>query len=334
MQTYNWGVLGPGSIANTFAEAMKLSGRGKITAVASRSLERARVFADKYQISTVYSDYKALLNDANVDIIYIATPHSFHFEQAKLCLEAGKHVLVEKPCTVSAEQMQYLVELAEANNVLLQEGVWSRFMPVLSQVKSLIQEGAISDIQYIQSNIGFAFQNRAEPKQRLARPELAGGALLDLGIYSITLSQFFLEQHPSSITSQGKLTDLGVDECELVNLSYSTGQYAQFTSSMSAHASNTMHIVGSQGYVILPHNFWDADRAYFYEHDKCVQTIEIPHAANGFEYEIEEVMNCIEQGKLCSDLMSHKDSISVLQVMDEIRSQLGVKYPDNIIQAG
>lgn len=332
MTIINWGVLGPGSIANTFATAMKVSRRGKISAVASRSQERAKGFAEKYAIENIYTDYRGLLNDPNVDVIYIATPHSFHFEQAKKCLEAGKHVLVEKPCTVNAAQMQHLVDLAKANNVLLQEGVWSRFMPVLSQVKTLINQGEIGDIQYIQSSIGFAFQNRAEPKERLAKPELAGGALLDLGIYSISLSQFFLEEHPSSIHCVGKLTEQLVDDHELVNLCYDSGRYSQFTSSMSAHASNAMHIVGSDGYIILPHCFWDTNAAYVYKDDKCVQTIEVPHTANGFEYEIEEVMNCIDQGKLCSELMTHQDSISTLQVMDDLRAQLGVIYPESIEQ--
>ncbi|WP_289031742.1 Gfo/Idh/MocA family oxidoreductase [uncultured Paraglaciecola sp.] len=333
MRMINWGVLGPGAIANTFATAMKVSPKGKITAVASRSQERAEAFAKQYDIDNIYTNYEALLNDPSIDVIYIATPHSFHFEKAKQCLQAGKHVLVEKPCTVTAAQMQYLVDLAKANKVLLQEGVWSRFMPVLSQAKRSIEQGIIGDIQYIQSNIGFAFQNREQPKERLAKPELAGGALLDLGIYSISLSQYFLGEHPSVIQSTGKLTEQGVDEQEMVTLSYASGVYAQFSSSMAAHASNSMHIVGSQGYLVLPHCFWDADAAYFYKHDECIQAIEIPHAANGFEYEIAEVMDCIEQGKLYSDLMSHQDSISVLKIMDEIRAQLGVQYPESITQA-
>ena len=334
MQTFNWGVIGPGSIANKFAEAMVSSTKGKITAVASRSAERAKTFADKYAVEHTYTAYTDLAKDPAVDIIYIATPHSFHYEQAKLCIAAGKHVLVEKPCTVNAKQMQHLVALAQANNVLLQEGLWSRFMPCFANIKSLIEQGEIGDIQHIQSDIGFAFQHRGEPKQRLLKPELAGGALLDLGIYSIALSQFFLQEHPTSIHAMGKLTEQGVDAHELVNMGYASGRYAQFSSSISAHSSNAMHIVGSEGYVVLPYCFWDGSRAQVYKNGELVQNIHLPHKHNGFEHEIAEVMACIQSNKACSDLMSHQDSIGVLQVMDEIRQQLGVEYPDNIERVG
>jgi predicted dehydrogenase len=141
MRRFNWGVIGPGSIANTFAKAIASSKKGKILAVASRSKERATDFANTYQIEKIYTDYEQMLADPDIDIIYIATPHNFHYQQAKMCLEAGKHVLVEKPCTVNAEQMKRLVELAKRNRLLLQEALWSRFMPCLSQLRQLLDEG-------------------------------------------------------------------------------------------------------------------------------------------------------------------------------------------------
>ena len=328
MQSFNWGVIGPGNIANTFAKAIASSKKGKILAVASRSEERAADFANTYEIEKTYSDYGDMLADPEIDIIYIATPHNFHYQQAKMCLEAGKHVLVEKPCTVNAQQMEILVELAQSKKLLLQEALWSRFMPSLSQLRQLLNEGIIGDIQYIQSEIGFAFQNRE--KSRLLKAELAGGSLLDLGIYSITLSQFFLQEHPDTVAAMGQLTDQQVDGHVLANMRYASGRYAQFTCSMLSQTSNTMRIVGTKGYVNLPACFWDADKALIYRDDKLIQSIDIPHPVNGFEYQIEGSMQCIEQNRQCSDLMSHRDSIGVLTVMDKIRKQIGVRFPDSI----
>ncbi|GAC18399.1 Gfo/Idh/MocA family protein [Paraglaciecola arctica] len=328
MQSFNWGVIGPGNIANTFAKAIASSTKGKILAVASRSKERAADFAKTYHIEKTYSDYQQMLADPEIDIIYIATPHSFHYQQAKMCLEAGKHVLVEKPCTVNAEQMQILAELAQSKNLLLQEALWSRFLPCLSQLRQLLNEGIIGDIQYIQSEIGFAFQDR--DKSRMVKAELAGGSLLDLGIYSITVSQFFLQEHPDTVSAMGQLTDQQDDGHVLANMHYPSGRFAQFTCSMLAQSSNTMRIVGAEGYIDLPACFWDTDKAEIFRDNKLVQSINIPHPVNGFEYQIEESMGCIEQKLLCSEVMSHRDSIGVLRVMDDIRKQIGVQFPQQI----
>jgi predicted dehydrogenase len=328
MQSFNWGVIGPGNIANTFAKAIASSKKGKILAVASRSQERAADFAKTYEIEKTYLDYGHMLADPEIDIIYIATPHNFHYQQAKMCLEAGKHVLVEKPCTVNAQQMQILVALAQSKNLLLQEALWSRFMPCLSQLRQRLNEGIIGDIQYIQSEIGFAFQNRE--KSRLLKAELAGGSLLDLGIYSITVSQFLLQEQPDKVDAMGQLTDQQVDGHVLANMHYASGRYAQFTCSMLAQTSNTMRIVGTEGHVNLPACFWDTDTAAVYRDDKLVQSIHIPHRVNGFEYQIEESMCCIEQNMQCSELMSHHDSIGVMSVMDDIRKQIGVRFPSTI----
>jgi predicted dehydrogenase len=325
MQSYNWGVIGPGNIANKFAKAIASSKKGKILAVASRSKERAANFSSTYKIEKTYLDYEQMLTDPEIDIIYIATPHNFHYQQAMMCLEAGKHVLVEKPCTVNAKQMKMLVQVAQRKKLLLQEALWSRFMPCLSQLKQLLNEGIIGDIQYIQSEIGFAFQHRK--KSRLFKAELAGGSLMDLGIYSISVSQFFLEEHPDKVDAMGQLTDQNVDGHVLANMYYPSGRYAQFTCSMLSQTSNTMRIVGTEGYVNLPACFWDADKAYIYRDDKLIKTMDIPHPTNGFEYQIEESMNCIEKNMQCSDLMSHRDSIGALSVMDNIRKQIGVHFP-------
>lgn len=328
MHSFNWGVLGPGKIAHTFAKAMEKSTKGKILAVASRSEQRATDFANVYQIDKVYADYQAMLADPQVDIIYIATPHNFHYQQAKMCLEAGKHVLVEKPCTVNAAQMQSLVALAKSKKLLLQEALWSRFMPCLAKLRDLLQQGCIGDLQYIQSQIGFALQGRN--KTRLVEAELAGGALLDLGIYSITISQFLLQEHPQKVQAMGQLTEQQVDAHVFAHMLYPSGRYAQFSCSMLSQSSNSMCIVGTEGHVILPALFWDTDRALVFRDNQLVKEIHIPHVVNGFEYQIETCMQSIQQNMLSSDVMTHQDSIGVLTVMDNIRSQIGLQYPADI----
>lgn len=324
----NWGLLGPGNIAQTFAEAINQSAHGKLAAVASRSEERGQEFAKAYNVPTVYTSYDALLNDPNIDIIYIATPHSFHYPQAKRCLEAGKHVLLEKPSTINAQQIEKLTKIAQQKCLLLQEAIWTRFMPCLTQIKQKLAEGVIGDIQYITSTIGFAFQHR--DKNRLYDPKLGGGALLDLGLYPIAVSQALLCEEPNLIQAMGRVAQRQVDETTLVNLQYPSGRYSQFTCTATGHSPNSMTIVGSNGNIVLPAMFWDMDQAQVFDLNGLVETIKVAHSVNGFEYQIEESMRCINEGKNFSDLMTHDDSIGIIKIMDEVRRQIGLTFDADI----
>jgi predicted dehydrogenase len=194
----------------------------------------------------------------------------------------------------------------------------------LSQLKQKLDQGVIGEIQYINSNIGFAFQGRRE--SRLFKPELAGGSLLDLGVYSIALSQFLLDEDPEKIQALGQIGNTQVDTNIIVNMLYPSGRLSQFTCTMLGQASNTMTIVGSKGHVILPAYFWDVNEAQIFNDEILTDSISIPHLVNGFEYQIEESMRCIAAGKNFSDLMSHQASVGIMQVMDEVRSQIGLVY--------
>ncbi|KXI27290.1 Gfo/Idh/MocA family protein [Paraglaciecola hydrolytica] len=328
MSIFQWGIIGPGSIANKFAEALVKSERGTLTAIASRSPERAQEFAQRFGVKQIYSQYSELMADPNIDIIYIATPHSHHFQLAKQCLEAGKNILLEKPLTINAAQTRLLIELAQDKGVLFQEALWSRFMPGFAKLKSLLQEGKIGKLQYIQSDIGFAFGPK--PEHRLNNPLLAGGALLDLGVYSISLSQFLLEQVPDTIQAISHIGESGIDETTQVNMHYPDGQLSQFSCSIKAQCSNSMTLVGDKGRIHLPEHFWVGEQVQLWLDGKLVEKLNFPHQVNGFEHQIEESMSCIEQGKLCSDLMPHKDSLAVMRVMDEIRRQIGLRYGDEL----
>jgi len=328
MQTFNWGIIGPGSIAHTFAQALLKCKQAKLYAVASRSHERGQAFAAVYGVSTIYADYAALMADPQVDIIYIATPHSHHFHLAKQCLMAGKHLLLEKPLTINTQQTACLIALAEHHQVLFQEALWSRFMPAFATLKAWIAEDKIGAIQYIQSDIGFDFSQREG--HRLNELTLAGGALLDLGVYSISLSQFLLAQNPLSIQAQANLAENGIDNTTLVNMQYPTGQYSQFSCSIIAQCSNSMRIVGQRGQIVLPRFFWVGEHIQLWREGEQIEVLNFEHQQNGFEYQIVESMRCVEAGLVCSPFMSHGDSLAVMQTMDKIRQQLGLHYPADI----
>jgi predicted dehydrogenase len=328
MRKLHWGIIGPGAIAHQFAEALAQCDQGQLVAVASRARTRAARFAEQYGAPGIHDNYQSLVEDPQVDIVYISTPHSHHYQHCRLCLEAGKHVLLEKPLAINAAQCESLIALAKSRNLLLQEALWSRFMPCFTAVKQWIADGRIGDLQYSISDIGFAF--RHDPQHRLNNPDLGGGALLDLGVYSITISQFLMGEHPVNVQAIGTLGKSGVDENTLVNIAYSSNRYSQFTCTARAQASNSMTIVGSEGHIVLPPHFWNGNKAILKQDDKVLDTLEFEHRVNGFEYQIEESMACVKAGKLCSDMMPHADSLAVMQTMDEIRQQIGLKFSNEL----
>ncbi|MFT6896471.1 MAG: putative dehydrogenase [Paraglaciecola sp.] len=324
MKSFNWGIIGPGSIADWFAEALAPSTRGQLYAVASRNMTKAQTFADKYSAPMAYGSYQDMLNDDKVDAVYIATPQSLHYQQAKMCLEAGKHVLIEKPLTINAAQSESLITLSQRKNLLLQEGLWSRFMPCFEQVQSWLDEDRIGELQYICSDIGFAFGHHQG--HRLHDPNLGGGALLDLGVYSITLSQYLLQEHPSKISAMSHFGNRQVDENTAVTMRYPSGRFSQFTCTIAAQASNTMTLMGSKGRIVLPYMFWNGNKVILQQENQQDEVIEFTHRVNGFEYQIEEAMNMIDKKQSCSDFMPHADSLAVMQTMDEIRRQIGLQF--------
>ncbi|MDO6693971.1 Gfo/Idh/MocA family oxidoreductase [Aliiglaciecola sp. 3_MG-2023] len=324
----NWGVIGPGGIANQFATALASSVQGKLYGVASRNLARAEAFAQQYRATVAYGDYESLIADPNIDVIYIATPHSHHFPIARACLQAGKHLLMEKPLTVNAQQTEVLVSLSAQHKCVFQEAMWSRFMPCFEQLKEWIEQQEIGELEYINSQIGFAFSHLKN--HRLTDPALAGGALLDLGVYSVSLSQYLLAEYPTRVQAVAKLSADGVDQNTMVNLTYPSGVISQFTCTMAAECSNIMSIHGKEGYICVPAYFWNGRQAQLYQNEKLIRTVDFPHPVNGFEYQIESTMESILLGRRCDPRMNHADSINVMQTLDVIRQQITLNYPECI----
>ncbi len=329
MQNVNWGILAPGNIAGKFAQALKSVEGANLACVASRSPSRAQQFAEEYGAARVAKDYAELMNDPTIDVIYVASPHSVHSEQSIACLEAGKAVLCEKPMTVNAEQAQRVIRAAQDNGVFYMEAVWSRFLPVYKTIRAWIDKGEIGDVKLINANFGFHFPY--DPQGRLFNPDLAGGALLDLGIYPITFAQWVMSDLPPKIVSAfGTLGPTGVDDNAAITLQYDNGVVAALTTSTQADTDYDGWIIGTEGKIRVPY-FWSAHQAELIKSERrearIVQRFDEPHACNGYEYEIQAVHRCLEKGQTKNALLPAQNSLQVMQIMDEIRRQLGVVYP-------
>ncbi len=322
-KTFNWGVIAPGRIAHTFAKALQVVPNACLYAAASSNLTRAKSFVQEYRGELAYDDYQTLIDDPQVDAIYIANPHRFHFECAKKCLIAGKPVLCEKPLTVNEAQARELVALAEKHHTFLMEAVWTRFLPAWQQVLTWLDENRIGDLSVIHSS--FAFNVPRNEDDRLLNNELAGGALLDMGIYNLTMSQFVMQREPTSIIANGMIGETNVDERTSVILDYD-GVASQLTCGLNATLENSFTLYGSKGSIHVPSMFWAAEKATLRVSGEEELTVELPFRATGFEYQIEEVMCCIAEGKQQSDVMSWQDSLNTMKTMDEIRRQIGLEY--------
>ena len=321
---FNWGVIGPGRIAHRFADALTVVDHSKLYAVASRDEDRAKSFAEQYGAPTVYTQYEQMVNDPNVDGIYIATPHRFHFDQALLCLSAKKPLLCEKPLTVNAQQTAQLIEASTSHQTFLMEALWSRFLPVYQQAKAWISEGKIGDILHVTSQFGFKFPH--DLNDRIYNEALAGGILLDGGVYNIAMTQWILEQlTPTQIQATGVIGPSGVDESLMANLMYSDGVWSQFNCSIKSTLRNELTIHGTEGHIIIHPMFWDTTKATL-KNEEGEFIVTKPFDKNGFEYQIREVMSCVEAGSIESSVMPHGHSLANMQVMDEIRQQLGLVY--------
>ncbi|MDX1741328.1 MAG: Gfo/Idh/MocA family oxidoreductase [Rhodothermales bacterium] len=323
-QTVGWGILAPGRIAHRFADALRAVEGAELVAVASRDQSRADAFAGQYHAARAYGAYEQLLLDDRVDAIYIATPHRYHFDNARMCLEGGKHVLCEKPITVTADEAASLVALSQERGLFLMEALWTVFLPIYEQVREWLDADVIGDPLVITSNFGFRAQR--DPDGRLLNPGLTGGALLDIGVYNIAVSRWVMGRDPDSLSARSILGETGVDEVTVASLQYGVGAFSQLTVTLRCQTRNDFTIYGPDGYIRIEPNFWEATRATLVVNGQ-EKTVEKAFRLNGFEYEIDEAVSCIREGLAESPRMPHFASLGTMQVMDEIRRQIQLKYP-------
>jgi len=322
--SFKWGIIGPGRIAMKFADAVcKIPGTS-IYAVASRSSNDPEQLKQTFNAEKCYKLYEELASDPKVDAIYIATPHRFHYENAKLCLEAEKAVLCEKSFTVNAKQADELINLSQSKHIFLMEALWTRFLPIYGQVRQWMDAGKIGDIRLVTSTLGFVAVR--DLKDRLLNIELAGGTVLDLGVYNAALTQWVFQKSPSEIIAVGQIGETGIDETISATLSYENGAAAQFTCTFQALPLNQFTITGTKGIIIIHPNFFDATQATLINGKKS-KTVEKRLEINGFEYQIEAAMRAIREGTLDCPQMTQADTLANMRTLDTIRQQIGLRYP-------
>ncbi len=317
-----WGIMGTGHIANTFATAIASLDDAVVQAVGSRTQASADKFGATYGIPNCHSSYEALAADPEVDAVYIATLNSLHEDNSILCLEAGKAVLCEKPFTINRAQAEAVIAVARKEKRFLMEAMWTRFMPALHQAMSWIDEGAIGEVRMVQANFGFRYD--AAP---LFDPELGGGSLLDVGIYPITLAHMAFRKAPTQIRSLPYLGRNGVDEQAAYILGYDGGGLALLGSAIQTKSPYDGYIMGTDGMIILHDSFWNATRVSLECPEKETIIQEFPLHCNGYEYEAMEVHRCLRAGKLESEIMPLQTTLDILETMDNIRLQWGLRYP-------
>jgi dihydrodiol dehydrogenase / D-xylose 1-dehydrogenase (NADP) len=320
----NWGILGLGRICNLFMESMKLFDDSKVVAVGSRSKERADEFAKKHEIPRAYGSYEELVNDNEIDIIYVATPHNSHKEFSMLCLKAGKAVLCEKSFTVNASEAKEMIEFAQKSGLFLMEAMWTRYLPAMVKIRELLNTGILGDIRMVKADFGFRVG--WEPQHRLLNPELAGGALLDVGIYTISFASMIFGAKPLKITGTAHLGETGVDEQFSSVLAYENGAIAVCTAAVRTPLTDDAWIYGTEGRIRIP-AFWHANKLEIHINGKEPESLEIPYSSSGYYHEIEEAANCLRNGRIESDVMPLKETLDIIKIMDELRRQWGLIYP-------
>lgn len=325
MKKTKWGILGTGNIANSFTTALVNLPRASVHAVGSRSTENAQQFSQKFNIPKSYGSYEDLVYDPEVDIIYVSTPHPYHQENTLLALEAGKHVLCEKPLALNSQQINSMILSAKKNKRFLMEAMWMWFFPAIQETKRLIDIGEIGDVRLLTANFGF--YKGFDPKHRLFNPALGGGALLDIGIYPLALAYFLLGK-PTHWAGEAYLGKTGVDEQISLTLHYDGEKSAHLTSTIRANSDNEAIIHGTKGFIRIHREFWNPQKITIdLERGKNQQTINFPQTSNGMEFEAQHVMDCLEDGKIESDLMSFQVSRDLMEIMDDLRQSWGIVYP-------
>jgi dihydrodiol dehydrogenase / D-xylose 1-dehydrogenase (NADP) len=321
-----WGIIGPGRIAGEFTRALQVVKNSRLQAVSGRSKSNAETFARAHGAAQCFDSHHAMLDSPDVDIIYIATPHRYHYEQARDCLLAGKSVLCEKPLTVNAAQAQSLIELSQQQGVFLMEALWTRFLPIYEDIKGWLDSGKIGPVQSISSSFGFEFP--LDPQDRSLNRELAGGALLDLGVYNLATTQWVLGIQPDRHTIDGHIGETGVDEHDEVSLFYADGCTSKFEISLTKKLANDFVIQGERGCIRIHPMFWSATRATLQlnDSDDGTTTVSREFRATGLEYEIEAVARCIRGQLIECPEMPHNATLATIQLMDQLRDDIGLMY--------
>lgn len=317
-------VLGVGHIAVTLAYTMQRLEEVECYAVASRNYDKAKEFAKSYGFEKAYGSYAEMLADKEVELVYVATPHSHHYEHMKLCIEAGKHVLCEKAFTMNERQAKEIFDLANKKGVLVTEAIWTRYMPSRKIINDLLAENVIGEVKTLTANLDYAISGI----ERIIRPELAGGALLDVGVYTLNFALMHFGNRIAKKQSVVHLTETGVDGQNVITLSYEDGRLAVLTSGIYGISDRRGVFYGTKGFMAVDNINNPSEIKLYNEEHELYKTISMPEQINGYEYEILETIDCIKKGKRECPSMSHEDTLEVMRMMDELRKEWGIHYPN------
>lgn len=317
------GILGCGVMAETFADTLRQMGEVECYAAASRTLKRAEEFAGKYGFKKAYGSYEELCADPEVELIYIATPHSSHFDNMKLCIRHKKPVLCEKSFTVNAREAEQIREYAEQEQVFVAEAIWTRYMPSRNMIQEIIDSGIIGDISVLTANLSYPISH----KERIMRPELAGGALLDIGVYGVNFAMMHFGTDIERIESSVRMTDTGVDAMESITIFFRGGRMAVLTHDIYSRSDRKGIFYGEKGYIIVENINNPQSISVYDTEDRLVRRMDVPKQISGYEYEVLECIDAVRSGEKESTSMPLSDTIKVMEIMDQLRGQWGLVYP-------
>jgi predicted dehydrogenase len=320
---FRWGIISTGYIADLFARGLQVIPDADLVAVGSRSQATADQFGDRFNIPRRYASYEQVANDPDVDAVYIGTPHPFHKDNTLMCLRAGKAVLCEKPFAINTGEAEAMVRLAREKKLFLMEAMWTRFFPLMVRVRQMLTDGVLGEVRMVQADFGF--RTDFNPEHRLFALELGGGALLDVGIYPLSLASMVLGT-PTRVVGLAELGATGSDEQSAFILSYPEGQLAVLSCAVRTDTPQEATIFGTEGRIRIHPQFW-RPRAMTLTLKGKAEVLEVPHEGNGYNYEAIEVANCVRTGKLESAVMPLDETLSLMRTLDEIRAQWGLKYP-------
>ena len=319
-----WGIIAPGNIAEQFAESLKAAENTELYAVASRSTDRAKAFAEKHSVPHWYNSYEELVQNPDVDVVYIANPHPFHFQSMMLCIKHKKNIVCEKPFTVNANEAQAVIDSAKANQLFVMEAMWTRFLPVVQEIKTRIDKKQIGNILRIEAD--FSYRTDFNSQSNLFNPQLAGGSLLDVGVYPISFAMYVMGREPISVQSVASIGRSGVDEQAAIVLQFDSGALAICTCGIRVDGSRSARITGSKGSIVIKDNFYSTETASVIINN-TEETIFHPHRSFGYEWEIESVNQCIRDKKTENEIMPLDESLRIMHLTDSIRKSWNLKYP-------
>ncbi|MBR0397729.1 MAG: Gfo/Idh/MocA family oxidoreductase [Eubacterium sp.] len=330
-QITRWGIIGPGSIARSFAEGLRLIPDAVIEAVVSKSsVERARAFAEEYPVRKIYETYDEFFADPDIDIVYIAVINPMHKNVVLQALDAGKPVLCEKPFALNANEVRQMIEAARAKKLFLMEAMWVRFLPAAMKLRELLAENRIGTVKYLHVDLCLDLPDRTKRHYDL---NAGGGALLDLGVYTISMASMILGSNPVDIKSSAFIGDTGVDEISSITLRYEDGAFAVLTQSFLMESPEEIWVVGTEGTIKIKSMFIGPNELKVVKETKTTElqaaeeTYLLPTVGQGHRYQAEEAARCLREGKTESEIMPLDESLRIIEIMDEIRRQWGLVFP-------